>query len=244
VQYFTILDKDGDDRVHIKEVLEHCFPLVDAETRGTLQVWLYPACGTSVQDGSTNKLVAKCEQVVKQHLQAHNVTAVSVQCSHKELYNHLDEIRGVQKSGELSYGIMCKSALIKLLKQSELIKLLMKNCSDLGSVLEGYHMHNVLGLVDESDIPNYFSATIFAITSAIRKLAQPTDKLLYRGFKCLNLPKGIEGKYFCEYGFFSTTSDEETAKKYAGDVAKAFLFEIQPTIGTLAVAANVENYTQ
>jgi len=237
VQYFTILDKNGDDRVHIEEVLAHCFPLVDLATRQTLQVWLYPPCGISIQDVSARELVAKCEQVVKQHLQAHNVTDVSVQCSHEELYNHLDEIRGVQKGGELSYGIMCKSALIKLLQH---------NCSGLGSVLEGYQMHKDLGLVHESDIPNYFSATIFAITSAIEKLAKPTNQLLYRGFKYLNPPEGIEGKYFCEYGFFSTTSDEETAKLYADASKKAatnqFLFEIQPS--SLAMAANVANYSQ
>jgi hypothetical protein len=230
VQYFTILDKNGDDRVYIEEVLAHCFPLVDAAAHKTLQKWLYPARGTSVLDVSARELVAECEKLVKQHPQAHNDTDLKA-----KLYNDLDVKRGVQKGGEHPHGIMCKSALIKLLQH---------NCSDFSSVLEGYQMHEPLGLVHESDIPNYFSATIFAITSAIQKLAKPTNQLLYRGFGTLNTPKDIQGKCFCEYGFFSTTSDEKMAKSYAGDEPNAFLFEIQPTTSTLAVVANVADYSQ
>jgi len=82
---------------------------------------------------------------------------------------------------------------------------------------------------------NTFTATISAINSGIRKLAQvtkiePENRILYRGTMGMKMPAHIlslEGDNgFVECGFSSATPRREIALQYSGDVHSC-IFEIE-----------------
>jgi hypothetical protein len=223
LQYFTVLDKDGNQHVHIKEVLSHCYPQVDAAALEALQVWLYPS------KERDELLHEEYQQLLRK--QPRRVT--------DQVFPDFKELDRIRRVGDPKYpfGIMCKSALIVALFGA-------------GAELEAYqHARDDLAPVHESDIPNFFSATIFAITSAIKKLAKQQledskdPKPLYRSFRFHSVkPPDMGGQCFCEFGFFSTSADKKQALQYASGSQNSFLFEIQSS--PLAAAADVQKYSQ
>ena len=227
LQYFTVLDKDGNQHVHIKEVLSHCYPQVDAAALEALQVWLYPSKELD------NLLHEEYQQLLRK--QPRSGTSQNFQ--------ELDRIRRVGDP-KYPFGIVCKSAFIVALQTAD---------NGAGAELEAYQQaRDDLASVQESDIPNYFSATIFAITSAVKKLAkqQLVDSkdpkplpALYRSFRFASVkPPDMGGQCFCEFGFFSTSADKKQALQYASGCQNFFLFEIQSS--PLAAAADVQEYSQ
>ena len=223
LQYFTVLDKDGNQLVHIREVLSHCYPQVDVAALEALQVWLYPS------KERDNLLHEEYQQLLRK--QPRRVT--------DQVFPDFKELDRIRRVGDPKYpfGIVCKSAFIAALFGA-------------GAELEAYqHARDDLASVQESDIPNYFSATIFAITSAVKKLAKQQlvdskdPKPLYRSFRFHSVkPPDMGGQCFCEFGFFSTSADKKQALQYASGCQNFFLFEIQGS--PLAAAADVQEYSQ
>jgi hypothetical protein len=97
--------------------------------------------------------------------------------------------------------------------------------------------------VADSQVPNFFSATIFVISSAIQKLSRKSPArppTLYRGYKDTTVPKILKDGY-CEFGFLSASEDPEIAEGMAGDGGAGLMLIIESPMGG---CADIKEYSQ
>jgi hypothetical protein len=250
VDYFSSVDRDGDSRVEFSEALEHCFPHLPAERLDTLKKWLhpqkhyellFPALLAFAKEVAINEDFKESDQDVE--FQGFMKTLASIQQRCKDfIQEHLKDSARVSELQALNKGFVSNFAVTRILRvqhkgNSNIIEKLKKWEEKMQSEVS-VNVFNRQG-------PNFFSATIFAISSAIQKLSReshaPSNCALYRGYKDITIPQHLDG--YCEFGFLSTSKDISIAQNMAngGRTEHGVVITIEAPIGG---HADIEQYSQ
>jgi hypothetical protein len=238
VDYFSAVDLNGDGRVDFFEALKHCFPHVPGDQLTTLQMWLDPK---KHLDKLYHKKLLHFAKEVDTNQDAKDALA-SIQVRYKHLIQQQSALSD-QWFGELralKIDFVSNIAVARILrKQHEGNANFMKKLND--------WEQSVQKITDAVDFqgPNFFPATIFAISSAIKTLSRktpaPADFPFNRGYKDVSIPKSLGG--YCEFGFLSTSRAPHIAQNMAsgGKTKHGFVMQIQAPIGG---CADIEKYSQ
>jgi hypothetical protein len=253
VDYFCVVDRDGNGLVEFEEALQHCFPHVPKENLETLQKWLHPQ---------------KFDKSLFRKLSDFADSLIPSKRNFKQL---LDEL--TKKCEELStqseWFDEARRKELTLLKKGFVSKFTLANIiiGRCGQVIKEeaqswkcQNMNESYQSPDPSSSPNFFSTTIFVISSAIQKLSRrffsaaesglsisnsnPQGVKLYRGFKETEIPESLSG--FCELGFSSSSRQKDIAFEIASlnsvETAKQVLIlELETPIGGFA---DVKDFSQ
>jgi hypothetical protein len=239
VDYFSAVDRNGDGKVEFSEALKHFFPHVPQQQFGNLEKWLHPkkhdeslyadlsAFAKKVNtDWTFDECLASIQDKCKDFIEKQSKQS-------KEAASRLDELFRVDK-GYVSYFTAARILLNHHPKNEEF--------KQKAGVWKD-KMFTKGADVADSQVPNFFPATIFVISSAIQKLSRksPAESrpVLYRGYKDTTVPKVLTDGY-CELGFLSASEDRELAESMASD-GTGFIMEIETPMGG---CANIKAYSQ
>lgn len=240
VDYFSAVDRNGDGKVEFSEALKHCFPHVPQPQFGNLEKWLHPkkhdvslyaALSAFAKEVNTERTFDECLASIQDKCKDF-IEKQSKQSS--ETASRLDELTRVEK-GYVSCFTAARILLHHHSKNEEFKqkagvwkdKMFTKRADD----------------VADSQVPNFFSATIFVISSAIQKLSRNSPArppTLYRGYKDATVPKILKYGY-CEFGFLSASEDPEIAEGMAGDGGAGLMLIIESPMGG---CADIKEYSQ
>jgi hypothetical protein len=250
VDYFYVVDRNGDGRVELQEALKHCFPYVPEENLVTLKKWLHP-------DESLFKKLSDF--------------AASLVPSKQNFEQLLDEL--TKKCDELSTESECfdkaQREELKLLKKGFVSKFTLakiiidRGGQELREEAKSWKCKNLKEAYQRSDASssqNLFSTTIFVISSAIQKLSRrffsaaesglsisssnPQVVKLYRGFNEVEVAESLSG--FCELGFSSSSRRKDIAFEIASlngvkTAKQVLILELETPIGGFA---DVRDFSQ
>ena len=239
VDYFSAVDRNGDSRVEFDEALKHCFPHVPEQQLVTLKKWLHPEKYDESLFQELKKIAEPANSPPPNF--EHSLNLLKNKCEEflLKLTDESDKAR-VKELQSLKKGFVSEISLVSILKT---IKQFEQDVSHWMNANKSVARE----CVDAPSIPNYFSATIFAISSAIQKLSRqqflhlPNSDAhcvtVYRGYKDTIVPEKLQG--YTELGFLSSSRDERLAEEIARqndpDPAKRILIlQIEAPIGGFA----------
>jgi hypothetical protein len=250
VDYFYVVDRDGDGRVELQEALNHCFPHVPEENLVTLKKWLHP-------DKSLFKMLSDFAASLVPSKRNFEQLLV-------ELTKKCDEL-----STESEFFDEAQREELKLLKKGFVSKFTLANIiinrggQELKEEAQSWKCTNLKEAYqspDPSSSPNLFSTTIFVISSAIQKLSRrlfsaaksglpissssPQVVKLYRGFKEMEVAESLSG--FCELGFSSSSRRKDIAFEIASlngvkTAKQVLILELETPIGGFA---DIKDFSQ
>jgi hypothetical protein len=241
VDYFSAVDRDGDNRVEFSEALKHCFPYVPEERLLTLKKWLHP----QKYDVDLYRVLDALAKEISTN-QEIKETLASIQRScgdfiQKQSGVSTDDAR-LRDLQNVSKGFVSNFAVFRTLRT------VYKNNGAFIKKLDDWEEHvasEATKNVADVQGPNFFSATIFVISSAIQKLSSqtsvPHSLKLYRGYKDTTIPEHL--KEYCEFGFLSTSRVPDTAQTMArgGASQHGLVVEFEAPIGGYA---DIRQYSQ
>ncbi len=248
VDYFSAVDKDGNGTIEFEEAFVHCFPYVPKDQLETLLKWMDPrkydkdlyndvfadsalqglAASAAVDfDTVLNQVEQKCEQFLKKRENKDDIVrCIELKGIKKDVVSKLTKANYLKKNEKF------KSAAIKWLEEQK------KNLD---------MQKNPFNSCDASLSSNFFSATIFVISSAIQKLSRhnPTkDAPVTRLFRGLSNRKAPD-LAFCELAFLSSSLEESVADEIAlesgSTTNNVLILDISAPIGGFAY---VKDYSQ
>jgi hypothetical protein len=242
VDYFSAVDKNGDEKIEFEEAFGHCFPYVPDEQRDTLLKWLHPKRYDPELYGVMEKFAMKkaspatdfgtdlmvLDGDCKEHLEAKKTQAET------ERFHELESI---------GKGFVSIFTLAHFLKEHGNF-----TSAAISWLEERKQTSDEKQKSDSSLIPNFFSATIFVISSAIQKLSRqnmsPDAKKDVRVFRGLPKIKAPDLGY-CELGFLSSSLKEDVAENIAHKTdptaQNILILDISAPIGGFAC---IEKYSQ
>ncbi len=241
VDYFSAVDRNGDGKVEFSEALKHCFPHVPEPQFRNLEKWLHPKqhdkslyAGLSAfaKEVNTKRTFDECLASIQDKCK----DLISKQSKESsEAASRLDELTRLDKG----YVSCFTAARILLHHHSKNEEFKQK-----AGVWKEKMFTTRADDVADSQVPNFFSATIFVISSAIQKLSRKSPAArpptLYRGYKDTTVPKVLTDGY-CELGFLSASEKRTVAESMAGDGSAGFIMEIEAPMGG---CADIRKYSQ
>jgi hypothetical protein len=247
IDYFSAVDRNGDNRVELDEALDHCFPYVPKMQLVTMKKWLYPQKYDEGMFQELNKFAAAAAKASRSHFIESLEVLKSKSAELLMKSTHEDDIARVKDLQSLKKGFVSEFTLVSILKKNKKFE---QDASDwMNKNKADARQH-----VDSLPNPNYFSATIFAISSAIQKLSRHQSAQhpnsashsvpLYRGYKDTIVPENLSG--ICEFGFLSSSRNqciaEQIARTNDPEPAKRILIlQIEAPIGGFA---DISQYSQ
>ena len=241
VDYFSAVDRNGDGKVEFSEALKHCFPHVPKRQFRNLEKWLHPKqhdeslyadLSAFAKEVNTERTFDECLALIQDKCRD-LIEKQSKQSS--KAASRLDELTRLDKG----YVSCFTAARILLLHHSKNEEFQQK-----AGVWKDKMFTTRADDVADSQVPNFFSATIFVISSAIQKLSRksPADRslILYRGYKDTTVSKILTDGY-CELGFLSASEKRTIAESMTGDGRAGFVMEIEAPMGG---CADIHKYSQ
>jgi hypothetical protein len=242
VDYFSAVDKNGDEKIDFEEAFGHCFPYVPERQRDTLLKWLHP------QKYDTDLYRVMEEFVMKKASTATDfgtvLTALDGRCKEfLEAKKTQAEIERFHELVGIGKGFVSIFTLAHFLKEHGNFK-----SAAIKWLEERKKISDEEQKSDSSLIPNFFSATIFVISSAIQKLSRQNvspdvkkDVHVFRGLPKIKTPD----LGYCELGFLSSSLEECVAENIAHEndptAQNILILDISAPIGGFAC---IQKYSQ
>jgi hypothetical protein len=235
VDYFSTVDKNGDNKVEFDEALKHCFPHVPHQHLENLKKWLRP----QNYDIRLFQELQNCALEGPKDTWRNAFGHLTHRC--RQLVHASNDKARQAEHDYLGRGYVSEAVLASILKR----------CHSTCHLSASMEKPQIVA-THESSNPNFFTTTIFVISSAIQKLARIDStcakkehrKQFFRGYSDVEFDDSVTG--YCELGFLSSSFKESVAYSVASQYRqcpekKILILEIDAPIGG---AADVEDYSQ
>jgi hypothetical protein len=242
LDYFSAVDQNGDNIVDFDEALKHCFPYVPDKHLVILKKWLHPEKYDKQLFQELTVLASKTTMSPSQTFED-SLKVLETEC--KDFVMRSKDPDRMRELQHVNQGFVSEFTLASILSHHGKMK---EHAS-----WKDKKKSQILQSTDNTLAPNFFSTTIFAISSAIQTLsrlhstsvsssaassnAKKQPLFVYRGYKDVIVPENFSG--YCELGFLSSSKDKAIAEKIASqNDAKAakniLILEIEAPIGGFA----------
>jgi hypothetical protein len=251
LDYFSALDQNHDNVVEFDEALKHCFPYVPDKHLDILKKWLHPEKYDKTLFQELTVLASKTTMPQNQTFED-CLKVLEMEC--KDFVKKSEDTARMQELQHVNLGFVSEFTLASILSHHDEMKVH-------ASRWKNEKKSSISQSADNTARPNFFSTTIFAISSAIQTLSrlhntsvrssaassivtEQPPKVVYRGYKDVIVPENFPG--YCELGFLSSSRDKDVAEQIASHndanaAKKILILEIEAPIGGFA---DIGKYSQ